>query len=98
MKTSLPLLIVLATALTGCATAPLPEYSWYHPDGGEYLFAFDASECEAQVVARGLQLGTDTTGPFFSCMEDRGYLLVIGRLRTVAGSPVGDAGVSLNQR
>ena len=47
---------------------------------------------------QGLTLGTDTGGPFFRCMENRGYLLVTGRLRTVAGRAVGEAGVSLNER
>lgn len=44
--------------------------------GGEYLFSYDANECETAVIDRGLQLGTDVQGPFFQCMHERGYYLV----------------------
>lgn len=98
VKTVLSLLISTSVLLGGCVSAPAPEYSWYHPQGGEYLFEFDASECEAELRSQGLTLGTDTNGPFFRCMETRGYLLVTERLRTVASSPIGESDITLNNR
>lgn len=83
--------------LGGCTSTPAPEFNWYHPDGGEYLFAFDSSECEAQVLAQGRTLGSEVDGPFFQCMQTRGYLLVSSRLRTVATSPIGEDGVTFNE-
>ena len=59
----------------GCASAPA-EFSWYHPQGGEYLFAYDKTECESSVLAQQQALGFDTNGPFFTCMRERGYALV----------------------
>ena len=61
--------------LGGCA-AQNPSFSWYHPQGGEYLFAYDRDECTDTVQSQGLSLGTDLKGPFFQCMHRRGYYLV----------------------
>jgi len=44
--------------------------------GGEYLFSFDQGECQTEVLEQGLVLGTDPAGPFFSCMQSRGYALL----------------------
>ena len=68
--------IVLTTALLGACAAPGKDFSWYHPQGGEYLFAYDRNACETVVADRGLSLGTDISGPFFQCMHARGYYLV----------------------
>ncbi len=65
-------------AFLGGCTAGAPEYSWFHPQGGEYLFAYDKDECEAEVISQGTRLGTDLAGPFFTCMHSRGYFLVNG--------------------
>lgn len=70
-------IIVAVGVLAGCQQQA-PSFSWYHPQGGEYLFAYDKDQCEAAVVAEGLQLGADLSGPFFACMLDRGYYLVDG--------------------
>ncbi len=75
--------ILLITAwLGGCTLNPAPgasdpaEFTWYHPQGGEFLFAFDQRQCEDQLVAVGQRLGSDVGGPFFSCMRARGYALI----------------------
>lgn len=52
------------------------EFSWFHPQGGEFLFAYDKSECESFVVDQNKSLGVDQNGPFFTCMRLRGYSLV----------------------
>ena len=72
-------------ALGGCATQPA-TFSWYHPDGGEYLFAYDSDACTETVISQGGQLGTDLDGPFFQCMHARGYYLVDGE-RIVQAPP-----------
>ena len=69
------LLFLTVGALGGCALKA-PVFSWYHPQGGEYLFAFDSDECKAVVAEQGLQLGTDLDAPYFQCMQQRGYYLV----------------------
>ena len=70
------LLTILAVlAVSGC-TAQGPVYSWYHPLGGEYLFAYDHGECVSEMQEMGLSLGNNTDGPFFKCMENRGYSLI----------------------
>lgn len=69
-------LILLCSALLGACATQNPTFSWYHPMGGEYLFAYDRDECETSVVEQGMTLGTDTQGPFFQCMHSRGYYLV----------------------
>lgn len=69
------LVAVLAGTGFGCANAPA-EFSWYHPQGGEYLFAYDKGECETEVLTHQLNLGVDTDGPFFTCMRQRGYALI----------------------
>ncbi|MEE4280725.1 MAG: hypothetical protein V2I41_02200 [Pseudomonadales bacterium] len=69
------LITVALLAISGCASQT-PTFSWYHPMGGEYLFAFDAGECTEIVAQQGQQLGVDTQGPFFQCMHSRGYYLV----------------------
>ncbi len=76
--------LVAAAWLGGCVSQP--NYSWYHPQGGEYLFAFDQRECENQVTSSGMRLGHNAEGPFFSCMYGRGYALVgpAGELLDVA--------------
>lgn len=61
--------------ITGCAQNA-PSFSWHHPEGGEYLFAYDQTQCSEQVTASGAALGTDVNGPFFQCMLDRGYYLI----------------------
>jgi len=66
---------LLALILGGCA-GQNPTFSWYHPQGGEFLFAYDRDECTNVVQAQGLSLGTDMGGPFFQCMHQRGYYLV----------------------
>ena len=65
----------LAGGLIGCSTTPT-EFSWYHPQGGEYLFAYDKGECETVTFAQQDALGYDTDGPFFTCMRQRGYALI----------------------
>ena len=92
MKTQF-IFIALAAGLAACSHQT-PSFSWYHPMGGEYLFAYDANECEASVAAQGKQLGVDTEGPFFQCMHSRGYYLVDAEgivqapaLQTVAEGP-----------
>ena len=61
--------------LGGCSTSG-PVYSWYHPLGGEYLFAYDHIECVSELTDLGLTPGTNVDGPFFQCMQNRGYSLV----------------------
>ena len=68
--------IALFSTLLGACAAHSPDFSWYHPQGGEYLFAYDRDECETVVSEQGLNLGTDIAGPFFQCMHARGYYLV----------------------
>jgi hypothetical protein len=93
-KAVFPSLIAVAALASGCAQHA-PTFSWHHPMGGEYLFAYDKNECEGAVTAQGLALGSDTEGPFFQCMEERGYFLVTanGVLRapteTVANAQAG---------
>ena len=67
----------LALGAGGCAT-PGPIFSWYHPQGGEYLFVYDKDECINVLDVGGLTPGTQVDGPFFQCMIDRGYYLVDG--------------------
>jgi len=67
--------LAAAMAVGGCASNS-PSFSWYHPQGGEFLFAYDRDDCTGQVERQGLVLGTDTRGPFFRCMHERGYYLV----------------------
>ncbi|MEM9620314.1 MAG: hypothetical protein AAF993_01610 [Pseudomonadota bacterium] len=62
-------------SIAGC-TSNAPVFSWYHPAGGEYLFAFDKEACETDMLEQGLTLGVDQHGPFFQCMHQRGYYLV----------------------
>ena len=69
------LIFVFCLAAGGCSHTS-PTFSWYHPMGGEYLFSFDAGECESNVKRQGLSMGTDTQGPFFQCMHNLGYYLV----------------------
>jgi hypothetical protein len=64
----------LLALLAGCTQQSL-EFTWYHPQGGEYLFAFDHDACVQRVRTQGHELGTDRRGPFFQCMRDRGYSL-----------------------
>lgn len=68
-------LLILAVFATGCTLQPA-TFTWYHPMGGEYLFAYDQGECEAEATGQGTDLGTDIEGPFFQCMHQRGYFLV----------------------
>lgn len=68
--------VLFSLAVSACSSTQAPVYSWFHPQGGEYLFAYDQDECVAELAADGTQLGTDTKGPFFDCMRDRGYRLV----------------------
>ncbi|MEM7077188.1 MAG: hypothetical protein AAF513_01045 [Pseudomonadota bacterium] len=78
------LLVAMAVllALGGCMTQG-EVYTWSHPMGGEYLFAFDKAECEAGVgpteVAQSSDPSMGPEGPFFTCMLDRGYYLVSER-------------------
>ncbi len=69
-------LTVLSAWLLGCSAAPLVDFTWYHPQGGEHLFAFDQEQCEAQVLAAGQVMGSNPEGLFFHCMGQRGYLLI----------------------
>lgn len=68
-------LLAICTLFTGC-TAKSPVYSWYHPLGGEYLFAYDHDQCVGELSKSGLLPGADINGPFFSCMQSRGYSLI----------------------
>ena len=68
--------IVFFSSLLGACASHSTDFSWYHPQGGEYLFAYDRDECEMVVSDQGLSLGTDIKGPFFQCMHARGYYLV----------------------
>ncbi len=81
MKNALLLAFIVGA---GACTHQGPVYNWYHPLGGEFLFAFDANECRSAVAELGQQLGVDPSGPFFKCMENRGYSLV------TAGNSAGD--------
>lgn len=76
MKTRLSV-VILSVILSGCAAQPA-DFSWYHPLGGEHLFAYDRNACEAHVTDQGLKLSTDLSGPFFQCMHERGYYLLDG--------------------
>ena len=68
--------VLAACALfAGCSAKP-PVYSWYHPLGGEYLFAYDHDECVGELAESGLLPGADVNGPFFVCMRSRGYSLI----------------------
>lgn len=70
------LLVITACLLfSGCSAKPT-VYSWYHPLGGEYLFAYDHDQCAGELAQAGLVAGLDADGPFFSCMKSRGYSLV----------------------
>lgn len=82
-----PKLFIVAAflALGGCAAQP-STFSWYHPEGGEFLFAYDSNECAEAVTAAGKTLGADLDGPFFQCMHARGYYLVDGE-RIVQAPP-----------
>ena len=71
------LLAVSLSFLSGCV-AQQSSYSWYHPQGGEYLFAYDRDQCESASVEQGLALTSDIESPFFHCMHERGYYLVDG--------------------
>ncbi len=73
---SKPLAAVLVALVLGGCAAQSPTFSWYHPQGGEYLFAYDRDQCTTAVQEQGLNLGTDLQGPFFQCMHQRGYYLV----------------------
>ena len=83
--------VILAVGVLAGCQQQTPGFSWYHPQGGEYLFAYDKDQCKASVVAEGLQLGSDLDGPFFTCMLERGYYLVDGAkvLRAPAGQTAG---------
>ncbi|MEM7001966.1 MAG: hypothetical protein AAF529_14350 [Pseudomonadota bacterium] len=71
----LTFLLLTATAgLGACAGQSPTSYSWYHPQGGEYLFDYDKNTCEAQHLEPSRKPGVE--GPFFSCMLDLGYYLV----------------------
>ena len=63
--------------LVGCASHG-PVFSWYHPEGGEYLFAYDNTACTEAVEQMGQALGSRIDGPYFTCMLERGYYLVDG--------------------
>jgi hypothetical protein len=63
----------------GCA-GQNRAYSWSHPAGGEYLFAFDSQKC-----------GAGAGEEFFTCMKSRGYFLV----DPDTGQPLADAGEPL---
>ncbi|MDA1075735.1 MAG: hypothetical protein O3A63_13380 [Proteobacteria bacterium] len=67
--------LLTSVMLPGCSTTP-QEYSWTHPDGGEYLFAFDARQCDAFAVQATSLTDASEAEPFFSCMQDRGYFLI----------------------
>lgn len=66
--------VALTTAVAGCSHQP-PSYSWSHADSGEYLFAFDARECDAQAYT-GSSAAEEELDKFFDCMQGRGYYLV----------------------
>jgi hypothetical protein len=70
------IVISLALALGGCSAVPVAQFSWYHPQGGEYLFDYDAGECQTLASDRGQAHSVDPTSPFFRCMYQRGYVLV----------------------
>lgn len=80
----------LVALLAGCAGNPAPQFSWYHPDGGEFLFSFDADQCRSSVLAGGSQLGADPAGPFFQCMRARGYQLLGDIAATASVAADGD--------
>ena len=68
--------VACAFLAQGCTSSTVPTFSWYHPEGGEYLFDFDSAACEREVENQGRSLGTDTSGPYFNCMKALGYMLV----------------------
>jgi hypothetical protein len=53
----------------GCAHQQ--NYAWSHPASGEFLFAFDVSEC-----SDGTRVHPSSDDAFFRCMKGRGYFLV----------------------
>ncbi len=89
MKRMFSLLIAIAW-LGGCTSSPngATDFTWYHPQGGEYLFAFDQGQCESEIAGVGQTMGANVQGPFFACMEQRGYSLVDaqGRLLSAVDS------------
>ena len=71
------LTVLFGVAFLGGCTLQNNDFTWYHPQGGEYLFAYDQKACASSVTGLGRPLGTDTTGPFFVCMRERGYSLLV---------------------
>ena len=63
-----------AITSTACSQQPV-AYGWSHPMSGEYLFAYDKRECNAQTPETA-NVQSATQGPFFACMRARGYFLV----------------------
>lgn len=90
---------VTVLVLAGCAAQPPQDFSWYHPQGGEHLFAYDHSECQERLALQGLVPGVNVEGPFFQCMRARGYQLLGGDPVAVLHTdtePSGPSQVSLN--
>lgn len=89
MKRMFSLVIAIAW-LGGCTSSPQggSAFTWYHPQGGEYLFVFDQDQCESQLELAGQRLGANIQGPFFTCMKQRGYSLLDdqGRLLSAVDS------------
>ncbi len=82
------LVSMLGVVFLGGCTHQKAAFTWYHPHGGEYLFAYDRENCTEAVLAQNLSLGTDTDGPFFQCMRKRGYALFVADRGTVPGEDV----------
>lgn len=85
MKRILSLGIAIAW-LGGCTSSPngAANFTWYHPQGGEYLFAFDQKQCEIATAGANQRMSVNVQGPFFVCMEQRGYSLVDGQGRLLS--------------
>lgn len=69
------LVVIFTACLSGCA-ASSPSYLWHHPQGGEYLFAFDEKVCSDEARNVPVVRQHDVDGPFFACMYEKGYYLV----------------------
>jgi hypothetical protein len=71
--------LLALVSVSACSHQPA-EYFWSNADSGEYLFEFDTRACGefAQHTTAGNREthGASESPAFFSCMQDRGYVLV----------------------
>jgi len=74
-------LIALTLSTLGACSHQPREYSWSHHDSGEYLFAFDAEDCNGtaggfSATLPDAQTAMNASPVFFDCMQNLGYFLV----------------------